>query len=48
MGYKEVETVNPGKIYEILEARRKKKGYLGWRTLSSQIKNKHALIIWDP
>ena len=29
MGYKEVETVNPGKIYEILKARRKKKGYLG-------------------
>ena len=29
MGYKEVETVNPGKVYEKLEARRKKKDYLG-------------------
>lgn len=29
MGYKEVKTVNPGKVYETLEARRKKTGYLG-------------------
>ena len=45
MGCKEVETVNTGKIYEKLDARRKKKDYPGWGTLSPQIKNKYAFTV---